>query len=92
MLICRLFTVNDRSRGNGSTAGSDGQRKQILERLADREVQILKGDVREALLQAVQRPQADALIIGRPKDGLWGRMRGLTYGLIRDSLVPVISV
>lgn len=36
---------------------------------------------------------ADVLIVGRtPKQGLFGRMRDLTYRLIRDSPVPVLSV
>jgi len=85
--------VNNVSSTKHSDAGLDTERKQMLERLADQEIQIVKGHVKEALLGAAQRPLADALIIGRPpKHGLLGRMRDLTYGLIRDSPVPVLSI
>lgn len=63
------------------------------EHLAGQNVQVVKGHVKEALLEASQRPLADALIIGRSlTHGLIGRLRDLTYGLIRDSSVPVVSV
>jgi len=65
----------------------------MLESLADQEIQVVKGHVEEVLLEAAQRPLADALIIGRsPQQGLLGRKRDLTYRLIRDSPVPVLSV
>lgn len=63
------------------------------EHLAGQNIQVVKGNVKQELLEATQRPLADALIIGRSlKHGLIGRMRDLTYGLIRDSSVPVVSV
>jgi nucleotide-binding universal stress UspA family protein len=56
-------------------------------------VYVVKGPVKEVLLDAVQRLGADALIMGRPqRDGALGRMRDLTYSLVRDSPVPVLSV
>jgi nucleotide-binding universal stress UspA family protein len=56
-------------------------------------VQIVFGPVKEALLDAVRQSSADALIVGRPPQiGTFGRMRDLSYSLIRDSPVPVLSV
>jgi nucleotide-binding universal stress UspA family protein len=85
--------VDDVNDTKGNDSGLDAERRRILECFADQEIQIVKGPVKELLLEAVQRPLADALIIGRaPKHGLLGRMRDLAYGLIRDSPVPVLSV
>jgi nucleotide-binding universal stress UspA family protein len=51
------------------------------------------GPVKEALLEAVRRSGADALIIGRgPGPGTSGRIRDLTYTVIRDAPCPVLSV
>jgi len=56
-------------------------------------VQIAAGPVKEALLEAASRSGADALIVGRrPDEGSVGRLRDLTYALIRDSPFPVLSV
>jgi len=44
-------------------------------------------------LDALLRATADALIIGRrPRSGTLGRLRDLTYSLVRDSPFPVLSV
>ena len=57
------------------------------------EVRIVAGPVREALLEAAGRSGADALIVGRsPHTGVLGRLQDLTYSLVRDSPVPVLSV
>jgi nucleotide-binding universal stress UspA family protein len=85
--------VEDPSTAMPSNGGCDAARQEELERLANQTIQVVKGNVKEALLEAAQHPVADVLIIGRsPKDGLLGRMRDLTYSLIRDSPVPVLSV
>ena len=56
-------------------------------------VRITAGPPRAALLAAIQQSDADALIIGRsPRPGSQGRLRDLTYAMVRDSPVPVISV
>ena len=56
-------------------------------------VQIAMGPVREVLLDAACRSGADALIVGRkPRAGSFGRLRDLTYSLVRDSPFPVLSV
>jgi len=57
------------------------------------EVHIAIGPVKQALLQAACRSAVDALIIGRvPRTGALGRMRDLTYSMVRDSPFPVLSV
>jgi len=60
---------------------------------SDAAVFIAKGPVKEALLDAARELSADVLVIGRsPHAGALGRMRDLTYSLIRDSPCPVLSV
>ena len=57
------------------------------------ETSIAVGEVKQALLAEACRWAADALIVGRaPQTGALGRMRDLTYSLIRDSPFPVLSV
>ncbi len=54
---------------------------------------IANGPVKEALLDATRHSAADVLIIGRtPRSDALGRMGDLTYGLVRDSPCPVLSV
>ena len=51
------------------------------------------GPIKKGLLDAVRQSSADVLVIGRsPHAGALGRMRDLTYSLIRDSPCPVVSV
>ncbi len=51
------------------------------------------GPVKEALLDATDCSAADVLIVGRPpRAAAPGRMRDLTYSLVRDSPAPVLSV
>lgn len=46
-----------------------------------------------SFIDSTQRVQTDVRVIGRsPESGAIGRMRDLTYPLIRDSLCPVLSV
>lgn len=59
----------------------------------DAPVRIEVGSVKDALLEAALRSDADVLIIGRsPRPGAQGRMRDLTYAMVRDSPFPVLSV
>jgi nucleotide-binding universal stress UspA family protein len=56
-------------------------------------VHIAVGPIKEALLEIARQCDADALIIGRsPRPGAHGRMRDLTYAMVRDSPFPVLSV
>jgi nucleotide-binding universal stress UspA family protein len=59
----------------------------------DAPVRIAVGQVKEALLEAAREADADALIIGRShQPGAHGRMRDLTYAMVRDAPFPVLSV
>jgi nucleotide-binding universal stress UspA family protein len=55
-------------------------------------LRVIRGPIKEAILDAAQQFGADVLIIGRPQSKVLGRMRDLTYGLVRDSPFPVLSV
>jgi universal stress protein A len=56
-------------------------------------VRIAEGSVKDALLEAARRSDADVLAIGRsPHSGAHGRMRDLTYAMVRDSPYPVLSI
>jgi len=76
-------------------------RQQASRRIADLQravgsdfpVRMAVGSVKEALLEAAGGTDADALIIGRsPRPGTHGRLRDLTYSMVRDSPFPVLSV
>ena len=56
-------------------------------------VSVAVGEIKQTLLDAARQASADVLVIGRGfhASGL-GRMRDLTYTLIRDSPCPVVSV
>ena len=55
--------------------------------------QIVAGPIKQALLEAARQSNADVLIIGRsPQSGVQGRLRDLTYAMVRDSPFPVLSV
>jgi nucleotide-binding universal stress UspA family protein len=59
----------------------------------DAPVRIAVGSVKEALLEAARESDADVLMIGRShQGGSHGRMRDLTYAMVRDSPFPVLSV
>ena len=56
-------------------------------------VRIVVGPVKEALLEATRQFDADALIIGRsPQSGVHGRLRDLTYAMVRDAPCLVLSI
>jgi nucleotide-binding universal stress UspA family protein len=56
-------------------------------------VRIAIGPIKEALLEAARRFDADLLVIGRaPQSDPHGRIRDLTYAIVRDSPFPVLSV
>jgi len=77
------------------------ERKQARERIDDLQrrvgsqvpVRIVVGPIKEALIEAARQFDADALIIGRsPLSGTHGRLRDLTYAIVRDSPFPVLSI
>jgi len=54
---------------------------------------IVVGPVRDALTEAARRLRADVLVIGRSSQpGAQGRLRDLTYSVVRDAPCPVLSV
>jgi len=77
------------------------ERQEARRRIADLQrmvgteapIRIAVGSVKEALLKAVLESDADVLMIGRShQPGAHGRMRDLTYAMVRDSPFPVLSV
>jgi nucleotide-binding universal stress UspA family protein len=79
-----------------STAMQEASRRIAdLQRVVGMEapVRIAVGSVKEALLEAALESDADVLIIGRNhQPGSHGRMRDLTYAMVRDSPFPVLCV
>ncbi|MFZ0761323.1 MAG: universal stress protein [Candidatus Sulfotelmatobacter sp.] len=72
-----------------------GQRIADLQRRVGSQapVGVVVGPIKEALLEAARQFDADALIIGRsPQSGTHGRLRDLTYAIVRDSPFPVLSI
>jgi nucleotide-binding universal stress UspA family protein len=60
---------------------------------SDASVSIAFGPVKQMLLDVIRKSSADVLVLGRSThSGALGRMRDLTYSLIRDSPCPVVSV
>lgn len=56
-------------------------------------VRITVGPIKDALREAASRLRADVLILGRsPQAGELGRLRDLTYAMVRDAPCPVLSV
>jgi nucleotide-binding universal stress UspA family protein len=55
-------------------------------------LRVVHGPIKDALLDAEQQSGADVLIIGRPESKALGRMRDFTYGVVRDSPFPVLSL
>lgn len=77
--------------------GERDARRRLDELLAsvgcEAKVGIATGQVKSAILDAARHFDADALIVGRaPQSGTLGRLRDLTYSLVRDSPCPVVSV
>jgi nucleotide-binding universal stress UspA family protein len=77
------------------------ERQQARQRIADLQrrigsempVQIIVGPIKQALLEAARQFDRDVLIVGRsPESGSYGRIRDLSYTLVRDSPFPVLSV
>ena len=60
---------------------------------SDARIVILHGAIKEQLLNAAKEECADVLVIGRKlSTDAFGRVRDLSYSLIRDSPCPVVSV
>ncbi len=56
-------------------------------------VTVSVGPIKDALVKMTRRLQADVLVIGRSaQTGAQGRLRDLTYAMVRDAPCPVVSV
>jgi nucleotide-binding universal stress UspA family protein len=56
-------------------------------------ISIVIGPMKDSLVEAARRLRADVLMIGRsPQPGSLGRLRDLTYAVVRDAPCPVLSV
>lgn len=56
-------------------------------------VSVVTGPIKDMLMAEARRLQADVLIIGRsPQSGALGRLRDLSYAIVRDAPCPVLSV
>ena len=56
-------------------------------------VRIATGAIKDGLTEEARRLRADVLVMGRsPQSGASGRMRDLSYAVIRDAPCPVLSV
>lgn len=56
-------------------------------------VNIAVGPVKDMLTEAARRLRADVLAVGRnPQPGALGRLRDLTYAVVRDAPCPVLSI
>lgn len=77
------------------------ERKRVREFIADLQqrvgsqapVRVVVGPIKEAVLEAARQFDADVLVMGRsPQSGAQGRIRDLTYAVVRDSPHPVLSI
>ena len=77
------------------------ERKLARQRIADLQrrvgsrapVRTVVGPIKEAVLEAARRLDADVLAIGRsPQSAAHGRIRDLTYTVVRDSPYPLCTV
>ncbi|MBV8829359.1 MAG: universal stress protein [Acidobacteriaceae bacterium] len=55
-------------------------------------LRVIRGPIKQAALDAAQQSGADILIIGRPASSVFGRLSDFTYGVVRDSPFPVLSL
>jgi len=56
-------------------------------------VSIAIGPTKDMRVEEARRLQADVLVIGRsPQSGMLGRLRDLSYAVVRDAPCPVLSV
>jgi nucleotide-binding universal stress UspA family protein len=60
---------------------------------SDARVSIAIGAIKDMLTEEARRLRADVLMIGRsPQSGVLGRLRDLSYAVVRDAPCPVLSV
>ena len=87
------FDLEERIKSEERQAAS--RRIEELQRAVDSHIRaiIAVAPIRDALTEAARRLRADVLVIGRsPQPGALGRLRDLTYAVVRDAPCPVLSV
>ena len=98
---CRLLIPIYPFKWTSTSKYQSEERQQVRQRIADLQqrvgseapVRIVVGPIKGALLEAIRQFDADLLMIGRsPESGAFGRIRDLSYALIRDSPFPVLSI
>ena len=74
--------------------GMTGQRDELQGAVSsDARVSIAIGAIKDMLTEEARRLRADVLVIGRsPQSGVLGRLRDLSYAVVRDAPCPVLSV
>jgi len=101
-----IHVVNEESQAASNTLGLEKDRPTKETREAHQQfmkiasevgisaaTRIARGPVKKALLQAAAEFDADVLIIGRTSEReSVGRLRDLTYAVVRDSPFPVLRV
>jgi universal stress protein A len=85
--------LEERVQSMEKQAAADRVRELQKEVGSHAKVSIAVGPIKDALTDTARRLQADALVIGRSSlPGAQGRLRDLTYAVVRDAPCPVISV
>jgi nucleotide-binding universal stress UspA family protein len=90
-----LATQRDLEEQMESEERREARRLEDLQRKVGCEapVRIVADRVKKVLVEEARRSDADALVIGRsPEPDARGRMRDLTYAMVRDSPCPVASI
>jgi nucleotide-binding universal stress UspA family protein len=91
-----IHVLPDHGSSRGDFAGEEEARRRIAEFKksvdSDAPLRMTRGRVKDVLLESARQSAADVLIVGRPQSASIGRLRDLTYGVIRDALCPVLSV
>jgi nucleotide-binding universal stress UspA family protein len=87
---------NDGSRAQHDRAETEEARHRISELQksigCEATLRVVRGPVKDAFLDAGRQSEADVLIIGRPQSEIRDRMSDFTYGVVRDSPFPVLSL
>jgi nucleotide-binding universal stress UspA family protein len=87
--------------GSGSgTHSGNAEEEEVRHRIGELQkavgceamLRVVRGPVKDALADVARQSTADVMIVGRPQSESLGRMRDFTYGVVRDSPFPVLSL
>jgi nucleotide-binding universal stress UspA family protein len=87
-------------QGSGSATHSGNAEEEVRHRIGELQkavgcegmLRVVRGPVKDALADVARQSTADVMIVGRPQSESLGRMRDFTYGVVRDSPFPVLSL